>query len=141
MFTEDQLEDAFRFLSTGKHKGKVVIKIRSENSIQSPQKTIKALPQIYFDPDKTYVLVGGLGGFGLELTHFLIKRYARKIVLNSRRGLSNGYQSLCMKRWSELAGVTVRINTDDTSTLEGAQSLIAFAEQLGPVGGKFHYSL
>lgn len=43
--------------------------------------------------DHVYVIVGGLGGFGLELADWLIMRGARKLVLTSRRGVSNGYQS------------------------------------------------
>lgn len=43
--------------------------------------------------DHVYVVVGGLGGFGLELADWLILRGARKIVLNSRRGVTTGYQS------------------------------------------------
>lgn len=40
-----------------------------------------------------YIVVGGLGGFGLELADWLIMRGARKVLLTSRRGISNGYQS------------------------------------------------
>lgn len=43
--------------------------------------------------DDVYVVIGGLGGFGLELIDWLILRGARKVVINSRRGISNGYQS------------------------------------------------
>lgn len=43
--------------------------------------------------DYVYIVVGGLGGFGLELADWLILRGARKILLTSRRGISNGYQS------------------------------------------------
>ncbi|CAH1132765.1 unnamed protein product [Ceutorhynchus assimilis] len=141
VFLEDRIEDAYRFLATGKHKGKVLIKIRDETSFESLQRTIKALPKIYFDPKKVYIVVGGLGGFGLELTNFLIKRYARKIVLNSRRGITNGYQSLCMKKWSEFPEVNVKVNTDDSSTLEGAKKLVKFSEQMGPVGGIFNMAM
>lgn len=44
------------------------------------------------DPKKTYILIGGLGGFGLELADWLIVRGAKKLVLSSRRGFSSGYQ-------------------------------------------------
>ena len=40
-----------------------------------------------------YVVTGGLGGFGLELADWLIMRGGRKILLTSRRGITNGYQS------------------------------------------------
>lgn len=52
----------------------------------------------YFcDPTKTYVICGGLGGFGLELADWLILRGCRKLVLSSRRGVTSGYQRYRIK--------------------------------------------
>lgn len=48
----------------------------------------------YFcDPEGSYVITGGLGGFGLELADWLILRGALKLVLTSRTGIKNGYQA------------------------------------------------
>lgn len=47
--------------------------------------------------DYVYVIVGGLGGFGLELADWLIMRGARRLMLSSRRGISNGYQASRLK--------------------------------------------
>ncbi|KAJ8916587.1 hypothetical protein NQ315_000231 [Exocentrus adspersus] len=139
VFKENQVEEAFRFLSTGKHKGKVILELRKEKA--DVAKTIDATPKIFFDPTKSYILVGGLGGVGLELTSWLISRGATKVVLNSRRPVHNGYQSYCLRKWSLWKRITVKINTDDTTTVEGARKLVAFAETLGPVGGVFHAAL
>lgn len=38
----------------------------------------------------SYIITGGLGGFGLELAQWLIERGARKLVLTSRSGIRNG---------------------------------------------------
>lgn len=46
----------------------------------------------YCDSQMVYVIVGGLGGLGLELADWLVHRGARKLVLTSRKGISNGYQ-------------------------------------------------
>lgn len=91
VFNVDEIEKAFRYLSTGKHVGKVIVKIRSD-PFDKYSVPIKALPRCYFSADKVYILSGGLGGFGMELTDWLILRGARKLVLVSRRGVSNGYQ-------------------------------------------------
>lgn len=96
VFDVTELEKAYRYLSTGKHIGKVVLKIRDEPySLQTVP--IKMLPRAYFDPELVYVMPGGLGGFGLELTDWLIIRGARKLVLSSSRGISNSYQSYRIK--------------------------------------------
>lgn len=91
VFNVNELEKAFRFLSTGKHVGKVLIKIRDQyNSIESVPITV--MPRILCDYNFTYIILGGLGGFGLELVDWLILRGARKIVLSSSRGITNKYQ-------------------------------------------------
>lgn len=91
VFPAHELEKAFRFLGGGKHIGKVIVQIREE--AESPATLpIKVIPQIYFKPDLVYIIIGGLGGFGLELADWMVLRGARKLVLSSSRGLSNSYQ-------------------------------------------------
>jgi hypothetical protein len=87
-----------------------------------------------------HVYVGGLGGFGLELANWLILRGATNIVLTSRSGVRNGYQSLCIRRWREI-GVTVIVSTADVTNEKGAQQLIKEASKLGPVGGIFNLAV
>lgn len=140
VFSEQQLEEGFRYMATGKHIGKVLLKIRNEESekrVQPMPKIVPVIPRTNMDPKKSYVLVGGLGGFGLELTNWLIARGAKFIVLVSRSGIRTGYQSLCVRRWRE-SGVKVTISTADVTTLSGAKRLFAESNKLAPVGGVFN---
>lgn len=140
VFTENQVEQAFRYIATGKHMGKVVLKIRDEECRKSQKpamRLVSAIPRTYFNPDKSYVLVGGLGGFGMELADWLIGRGATKIVLTSRSGIRSGYQSLCIRRWREM-GIVVAISTSDATSDSGAKRLLEEANKLGPVGGIFN---
>lgn len=92
VFGVNEIESAYRFLSTGKHVGKVLIQVRDdENSVSTVP--IRVVPRVYCDAKLVYVLVGGLGGFGIELADWLVIRGARNIVLNSRRGITSSYQS------------------------------------------------
>ena len=45
----------------------------------------------------TYIVIGGLGGFGLELSDWLVLRGARKLVLTSKSGIRNCYQQQRIK--------------------------------------------
>ncbi|KAK7080813.1 hypothetical protein SK128_019450 [Halocaridina rubra] len=101
---------------------------------------VMAVPRMSADSHMVYVITGGMGGLGLELAGWLISRGAKKIVLTSRRGISTGYQALCVRRWSE-AGINVRILTQDASTIEGATALLKDAAMEGPVGGIFHLAV
>ena len=67
----------------------------------------------------------------------MIFRGAKKVVLTSRKGITTGYQALCVRRWQE-SGVKVLISTADCSTVPGTEKMIAEANALGPVGGIFN---
>ncbi|XP_039315167.1 fatty acid synthase-like [Solenopsis invicta] len=89
---------------------------------------------------KSYILVGGLGGFGLELADWMISRGAKFIVLVSRSGIRTGYQAsnvLCVRRWRE-NGIQIVICPEDITTLTGAHSLIQKSNRIAPVGGIFN---
>lgn len=140
VFNDQQIEQAFRFMASGKHIGKVVIKVRDEekqNNVQPAVKLINAISRTYMHKEKSYILVGGLGGFGLELANWMVSRGAKKIVLTSRSGVKTGYQSLMIRRWTE-KGVQVVIDTNDMTTLEGARKMLKEASARGQVGGIFN---
>lgn len=96
VFPVNEIEQAYRYMSTGKHMGKVMIQIReTEQSLATVP--IRVNPKVYCKPDSVYIVAGGLGGFGLELSDWLIIRGARNLVLNSRRGVSTSYQAYRIK--------------------------------------------
>lgn len=142
VFNEKQVEQAFRFMASGKHIGKVVIRVRQEeeagvklNSL--PIRLMTSIPRTYMHKEKSYIIVGGLGGFGLELANWMVMRGAGKLVLTSRSGVKSGYQSLMIRRWKDM-GVSVLIDTNDVTTAKGAESLLTASNRLGPVGGIFN---
>ena len=52
--------------------------------------SIPAICRTFCPASHSYIITGGLGGFGLELAHWLTERGARKLVLTSRSGIRNG---------------------------------------------------
>ncbi|GAB0100745.1 Fatty acid synthase [Sergentomyia squamirostris] len=140
VFEDQQVEQAFRFLESGKHIGKVVIKLRDEEEqrlvIPKP-KLMLSVPRTYFHKDKTYIIIGGLGGFALEIINWFVSRGARNIVATSRSGIKTGYQALMVRRWRE-QGVNVVVDTNDATTQKGAEQLLKEAAKLDPVGGIFN---
>lgn len=96
VFFPNEVEKAFRFVASGQHTGKVLVKIReNENSLESCPLEVK--PRVYFDPDKSIVLLGGLGGIGLELIEWLAARGCRKLLISSSRGVSNNHQRIKLR--------------------------------------------
>ncbi|GJQ70151.1 hypothetical protein Trydic_g19608 [Trypoxylus dichotomus] len=143
VFQRDEVEKAFRYIGAGKHIGKVLIKVRDEEDqkVCDVSKTLfKATPRFYCSSESSYLICGGLGGFGLELADWLILRGAKKLVLTSRSGLSNGYQTYRIRMWKKY-GVTVVVTTVDASTEADCTELLKIASEMGPVDGIFNLAV
>ncbi|XP_076267668.1 fatty acid synthase-like [Rhynchophorus ferrugineus] len=144
LFQMNQAEEAFRFMSTGKHTGKVLLEIRNEEdeatSILKTPRMYQCKPRYYCDEDKTYIICGGLGGFGLELADWLILRGCKKLILTSRSGIRTGYQAYRISIWKSY-GYIVEVYTDDITTEAGCLSLIKKANELGPVHAIFNLAV
>lgn len=146
VFERDQVEQAFRYMAQGKHIGKVLLQVCAEEekgaaALQSSSPlSLPAICRTYCPPSHSYIITGGLGGFGLELAQWLTERGARKLVLTSRSGIRNGYQAKRVREWQNQS-VEVLVSTNDVSTLDGAEKLIAEACRLGPLGGVFHLAM
>ncbi|KAL2737028.1 fatty acid synthase-like, partial [Vespula squamosa] len=139
VFRKDQVETAFRYMAAGKHIGKVLIKVREENEpLDTP---ILAEPSYKCFPNKSYIIMGGLGGFGLELIDWLVLRNAQNIVITSRNGLKNGYQQMRIKRW-ESYGVNIKILVGlDAAKREDCEVIVKSATREGPVDGIFNLAV
>ncbi len=96
IFEASAIEDAFRFMGSGKHIGKVLLKMR-DNVNDTVSLPIKMMPRVYCSKEESYVIVGGLGGFGLELADWLILRGCTKLIMSSSRGITNSYQAARIK--------------------------------------------
>ena len=72
---------ALRLMTTGGHQGKLVLKAPGDSADPGfPIADIRPL----FDPDATYLVTGGLGGFGLRLIPYLVASGARHLTLLDR---------------------------------------------------------
>ncbi|XP_074602370.1 fatty acid synthase-like [Brevipalpus obovatus] len=132
VFSPLQVEEAFRHMLKGAHTGKLVLSIGSMDSIPCQKRA-------YFWPEKCYVIIGGLGGMGLELAHWMASRGAKKIVISSRHGPKTSYQKyklfeIRMKNPS----IELFVNRCDLTTARGVHKCIKEAERLGPIGGIFN---
>lgn len=155
IFDKTEVEDAFRFMASGKHIGKVVIKIRDEEydeghlapdgrqmykDVKPYPVYIDAQPRTMFNPRMSYIITGGLGGFGLELAKWMGANGARNLVLTSRSGIKTGYQELVVGRLRENSCNVLVSSTDDTND-DGAEKLVKEAQSLAPLAGIFNLAM
>lgn len=141
IFGYQQVEEAFRYMATGKHIGKVLIKTRPQ---EKAQQTPACVPRFHVSSEKSYLVTGGLGGFGLELVKWLVSQGARRLVISSRSGLRTGYQRATLDRLRSSAGARIRLvdaNEADAATRDGARRLVELALEQGQLGGLFHLAM
>jgi acyl transferase domain-containing protein/NADPH:quinone reductase-like Zn-dependent oxidoreductase/acyl carrier protein len=77
----DAVRDAFRIMSGAGHVGKLVLA-----RDRGPPPVAMTPERFAADPAGTYVVTGGLAGFGLESARWLADRGARHLALLGRRG-------------------------------------------------------
>jgi len=130
-FKNTELEQAFRYMAQGKHIGKVVICTRDEQG--ALPKTVT--PRFSCHANKTYIVTGGLGGFGLELVQWLVDQGAKNLVITSRSGARSEYQKWVVKTLTQ-RGAVISIATQDTTKRAGVEQLLR--EVSHPVTAIFH---
>ncbi|MFG2290756.1 SDR family NAD(P)-dependent oxidoreductase [Streptomyces sp. NPDC048595] len=80
VYPADRITDAFETLQHSRHIGKVVI------SLDPPPHLENEPTPVPLDPEGTYLVTGGLGGFGAATAQWLARQGARRLALIGRRG-------------------------------------------------------
>ncbi|KAK5637947.1 hypothetical protein RI129_012242 [Pyrocoelia pectoralis] len=135
---KEDIEQAFRFMAGGKHTGKILLKIAEED--KSP--LYYGLPRYAFHGSfqNCSIIVGGLGGFGLEVADWLVLRGVKNLVLVSRNGVKNGYQATKIMNWKQY-GVTTLVSKEDVTTREGCVEMFKQGNRLGPIESIFNLAV
>jgi acyl transferase domain-containing protein len=87
--------------------------------------------------DATYLIVGGLGGIGLEIARWMVERGARTIVLAGRSGATD--RARPMLEALDQAGARILCEAVDVSNRDSVATLLGRIEQtLPPLRGIIH---
>ena len=131
-----QAAEAFRLMQAAGHIGKLVL-VPGDAALPVPQ----APATFTARADATYVVVGGLGGFGLETARWLARHGARRLALLGRRGVRTPGATDALAALAT-DGVDARAFTCDAAdevSLETA--LTAIRCDLGPIAGIVHAAM
>ncbi|MCX8146186.1 MAG: SDR family NAD(P)-dependent oxidoreductase [Azovibrio sp.] len=85
VFPADRVVDAFRTMQQARHIGKVVVSLANARPVVERPATAPAPLQL--TQDSTWIVTGGLSGFGLESARWLAAHGVGHLVLVGRRGL------------------------------------------------------
>ena len=132
-FTGDEAVSAFRLMQKSGHVGKIVITPLAPEAV-SLRDTVSGR----FKPrDATHLVVGGLGGLGLEVAEWLIEAGARRVALMGRRADPSPEAARAIARWRE-KGVDLRVVACDVSDEAALERALA---DLRPLAGVIHSAM
>ena len=87
-FDANQVVEAFRYMQQARQIGKIVVTYGNpiEHLVETRTQPVNAL---HLSGDATYLVTGGVGGFGLRTAQWLIDKGAQHLVLLGRRGAAS----------------------------------------------------
>nr|XP_023908643.1 highly reducing polyketide synthase azaB-like [Quercus suber] len=127
-----QLLEALKSFQSGDQYGKAVVEMRHDDTVEV---LAKPTPSYQFDPKKTYLIAGGLGGLGRNTAFWLSTRGARNLILLSRSGAKSEAAQELVRR---LKAMGVRVETpacDISDRTALAKTLANLKNVLPPVAG------
>ncbi|KAF9239507.1 hypothetical protein BU15DRAFT_74658 [Melanogaster broomeanus] len=98
-----------------------------------------------FNPRASYVVIGGIGGLGLNIARCLVDNGAKHVILTSRSGESAfatqklEYEKLLLRFLRAVAGVTIDLRAVDV--LDGEKTKELFSNLEHPVAGIFYVAV
>ncbi|MDQ7990013.1 MAG: type I polyketide synthase [Candidatus Dactylopiibacterium sp.] len=134
-FAASEVVDAFRYMQQARQIGKIVITHETAPAITAAPTPAQPLQ---LAADASYLVTGGLSGFGLATAERLAERGARSMILVSRRGEAGAEASPILERLRAL-GVAIHARACDVSDEDALRTLLAqAARSLPPIRGIVH---
>ena len=116
-----EAQKGFRLLQMGKHTGKVVLVPNKDDLVLANPTKFRNTK--LFSADKTYLLVGGLGGLGRTLAEWMVRKGARQITFLSRSGADKPDAEATVD-WLKARDIQVTVCRGDVTSLADVLSCI-----------------
>ncbi|GAM82786.1 Beta-ketoacyl synthase [Dothideomycetidae sp. 11243] len=78
------VQAAFRFMQTGAQTGKIVLSAGPDETVHVVPRPRGATPRSHLRADASYLVIGGVGGIGRSVAHWLVNHGAQNLILVSR---------------------------------------------------------
>lgn len=132
-FPAEAIVDAFRTMQQSRHIGKIVV--------GPPPAPRPATEHFALSADATYLVTGGVSGFGLAAAQRLVKLGARNLVLASRRGAATDEARTALDTL-RASGVRVLEGKTDVADREQLAALLEDIQQtMPPLRGVIHAAM
>ncbi|MEQ1485778.1 type I polyketide synthase [Methyloglobulus sp.] len=137
VFEAENIVDAFRYMQQARQIGKIVVTYR--NGISHVHKpTITTQKPLVLSSDASYLVTGGLGGFGLKTAEWLASKGARHLVLISRSGPVSEEAKTAINQLEQQGVAVLAVSCDVTDKNAIALLLNKIAKEMPPLKGIVH---
>lgn len=138
-FNAHQVVDAFRYMQQAKQIGKIIVSyeegLNADALITADGHHNSSLK---LNAQGTYLVTGGLGGFGLKTAQWLVAKGAKHLLLLSRRGATSQEAAEFIAQCQD-ADINVRAEACDVTDKQALQQAIGLCgEQMPPLKGVVH---
>jgi phthiocerol/phenolphthiocerol synthesis type-I polyketide synthase C len=138
-FARTEVSDAFRLMQASGHIGKIVLSMAEPTEFTLPSRPAAA--PFAIRGDGTYLVTGGLSGFGLASAEWLARNGARALALLGRRGAATPGAAEALVRLAA-AGVDARAFACDVADRDAlAATLAAIRRDMPPPRGVIHAAM
>lgn len=137
VFPAERVIDAFRYMQQARQIGKVIVSF--DGACITPQKTQLQEPSFACQCDGSYLVTGGLSGFGLETARWLASQGAGQLALLSRRGEATPGAKEAVVSLQAL-GAKVLVVACDVADRESLAKALQHPDLL-PLKGIFHAAM
>ena len=133
-FSAHQVLDAFRQMQSAQHIGKLVVSYPRG----VPTAPVEDLTAVILRADASYLVTGGMSGFGLAIAAWLAAQGAKDLVLVSRSGEMSEDAAALLAPWVA-KGLRVQAAACDVTDEAALEQLFAEAEARSkPISGLIH---
>lgn len=138
VFAAERVVDAFRVMQQARHIGKVVVSMDGAAPRVEHFRDVGPVASSRFEKDSSWLVTGGLSGFGLESARWLAEHGVGHLVLLGRRGLATpGAQEAIGSLQAQ--GINVEALTCDIADRDALAAVIERIQKtLPPLKGVLH---
>jgi polyketide synthase 12 len=132
VFPPSRIAEAFGHLAERKNIGRATVSMRAGN-VRIPPRSSPGLR-----PDATYLITGGLGGFGIATAQWLVDNGARHLALAGRSGISSDEARKGVDELEQRGAVVKIIQADVSLEQDVVRMLDEVRRTMPPLRGVFH---
>jgi acyl transferase domain-containing protein/NADPH:quinone reductase-like Zn-dependent oxidoreductase/NADP-dependent 3-hydroxy acid dehydrogenase YdfG/acyl carrier protein len=135
-FSVDRIVEAFRVMQQARHIGKIVVSVTDGRP--DIEQTVQPPAAIQFKKENTWLVTGGLSGFGLESARWLAARGVGHLVLVGRRGMDTPEAKEILKSFAARNVQALALACDFTDAKAVGRLIEHVKKTLPPLAGVLH---